>query len=167
MQNMCMRCYQNADGSFETQVASLGFTCPTDQTTAMTACDKMAYKPIYSYGPNCIDFGTGTSLNCIQAVRDAGIAPTDSTASLTSGGTSTTPSVGAAGMPLGVIIGISVGGAVAAACIIAGVAYFIHRRRQVPLSAAQKAMQKQSRPMSPEKKTASVRVMEQAVNDLL
>ncbi len=64
-----MRCWQNADGSTETQVASLGSTCPTSQDAMAQVCAsaKLHYQSVYEIGNKCIDFGNGNSLNCVAA----------------------------------------------------------------------------------------------------
>ena len=46
--------------------------CPSAQRDQVVVCSDSAlvYQPIYNYGGKCIDFGTGSSLNCAQAFLD-------------------------------------------------------------------------------------------------
>ncbi len=69
MVGYCMRCWQHADGSTETQVASLGSSCPVSKDAMAQACStpNLQYKAIYEIGSQCIDFGSGNSVNCVAA----------------------------------------------------------------------------------------------------
>ncbi len=74
MLGMCMRCWQNADGSTESQVGSLGTSdCPATQADMATACAaaSVKYQSVYEAGNKCIDYGKGRSLNCLAAGEDS------------------------------------------------------------------------------------------------
>lgn len=186
-EKMCMRCFQMDDGATVTQVGKvLADACPSQPEAAALACQDatIEYRSIYSFGTRCIDLGTGTSLNCIQAARDYAGA-------VENGGT-TEPQLFLGELSLTAFIAIMVvGGSFFVAFLVGGsiLIYRYHKRKPMldavhkselyPLSPPKKAAGSSSKNTSPNgpgttsatpRKNRSVlqsQILEQAVDDLV
>jgi hypothetical protein len=147
-----MRCWQMADGSTETQVASVAEDCkssPAEQKYQCAAIDA-SFKSIYSFGTHCINFeNSGKSLNCIQAARDHENAP-----SPTAPATTSAPFLGS--LSFGAFIAIVVvGGAFLLAVVVGGAILAIRYRNRNAKMMDAATTATEMFPLSPSKKPMS------------
>jgi len=164
-----MRCVQFADGTTQSQVASLSATdCPATLAAQADVCSQpqLKYESVYELGNQCINKGTGISLNCKQTVLQRDRIAAEGTPEPFTAGTPTTPiptSPSNPSLSSGAIAGIAGGIAVLLLATVA-IAFVVYRRRQ-------KEEQREITISSPLKKnrekSESTASLEAAVNDLI